>query len=102
MSNRTRKRRRDISDTVPIAIRLLGCSDISWYVIRSTLFLPPVVSIFFAQAEVDADSLQMLHAAHNLLDVLDHTKERNIQLPARPSSAAEQVGDKTAPCKKFG
>lgn len=41
-----------------------------------------------AQAEVDADSLQMLHAAHNLLEVLDHAKE--LQLPARQISP-EQV-----------
>ncbi|CAN0221310.1 unnamed protein product, partial [Ectocarpus sp. 8 AP-2014] len=34
------------------------------------------------EAEVDADSLQMLHAAHNLLEVLDTVKERELLLPA--------------------
>ncbi|CAM9911722.1 unnamed protein product, partial [Scytosiphon promiscuus] len=43
------------------------------------------------EAEVDADSLQMLHAAHNLLDVLDHTKERQLQLPVRTLPTAEQT-----------
>lgn len=41
----------------------------------------------FPKAEVDADSLQMLHAAHNLLEVLDHAKER--QLPARQISPVQ-------------
>lgn len=40
------------------------------------------------KAEVDADSLQMLHAAHNLLEVLDTVKERELLLPGRQAPPA--------------
>lgn len=41
----------------------------------------------FTKAEVDADSLQMLHAAHNLLEVVDHAKERQLSAATRISPA---------------
>lgn len=47
----------------------------------------PYVSVFvvFWQAEVDADDLQVLHAAHNLLELLDQATEEQLPGGVYPS-----------------